>query len=327
MIRVKSLCKSLGLPVERRPASLQLNCLRIPFIMGKRPDDEKANTSCHIQVLGVGSDTGCTVPSVLLFFDRKRYLFNVGEGFQRFCVEHKVKLTKVTSVISTRSTTHTLGGLPGMLLTMKDITAGGLLAGQVGFDVHGPMGMMTAANAFKTFVSFKDMGLKVKEFGSSEKVGLSQICEPVIQNESVTITPVVIQPSADGSKEPEAKKAKMENGDASSTHHDGPVSSFVCQLSDIPGKFLPQKAASLGVPRGPLYGKLQKGESVEGANGKTVHPSDVMEPSTPGPVAIVVDCPSEDYIEGLTDSSSGLSTYSKDTRGVCVYLQNISCVN
>ncbi len=118
MIRVKSLCKSLGLPVERRPASLQLNCLRIPFIMGKRPDDEKANTSCHIQVLGVGSDTGCTVPSVLLFFDRKRYLFNVGEGFQRFCVEHKVKLTKVTSVISTRSTTHTLGGLPGMLLVL-----------------------------------------------------------------------------------------------------------------------------------------------------------------------------------------------------------------
>eukprot|EP00889_Picochlorum_renovo_P000433 jgi/Picre1/27463/NNA_000430.t1 len=179
---------------------------------------------------------------------------------------------------------------------MKDITAGGLLAGQVGFDVHGPTGMMTAANAFKTFVSFKDMGLKVKEFGSKGK-------------------------TSDESKEPEAKKAKMENGNASSTHHNGPVSCYVCQLSDIPGKFLPQKAASLGVPRGPLYGKLQKGESVEGANGKTVHPSDVMEPSTAGPVAIVVDCPTEHYIEGIADSSSGLASYSKDTRvAVMVHL-------
>lgn len=67
------------------------------------------------QVLGVGADTGCSVPSVLLFFDRQRFLFNAGEGFQRFCVEHRVKLAKVSAVLATRTTTEATGGLPGAL--------------------------------------------------------------------------------------------------------------------------------------------------------------------------------------------------------------------
>ena len=62
----------------------------------------------------MGTDTGCTVPSVLLFFDRQRYLFNAGEGFQRFCVEHRVRLSKVSGVLATRTTTEATGGLPGM---------------------------------------------------------------------------------------------------------------------------------------------------------------------------------------------------------------------
>ena len=66
-----------------------------------------------LQVLGVGSDSGVIVPSVLLFFDRQRYLFNVGEGFQRFCTDHKVKLSKVGHVLMTRVTTEASGGLPG----------------------------------------------------------------------------------------------------------------------------------------------------------------------------------------------------------------------
>lgn len=292
---------------------------------------EKANTSAHVQVLGVGADTGCTVPSVLLFFDRKRYLFNVGEGFQRFCVEHKVKMTKVSSVLSTRATTHTLGGLPGMLLTMRDATAGGLLSGMggVGYDVHGPPGLKTASGAFKTFVSFKELGVKVREVAGDENGEgtlvrhSSRVCGAVVENESVVITPVLIWDGAavgqgrcngEAESEPDAKRVKMagQNGQDQNHRHDREqtVVSYVCQLPDIPGKFLPQKAASLGVPRGPLYGKLQKGESVEAANGQMVHPKDVMEPSTPGPTVLVVDCPSVGHVEGLRE---GMQAWSEDT--------------
>lgn len=72
-------------------------------------------------------DTQDTSPSVLLFFDKQRFIFNAGEvklsaifykvcsfllvsgscltgsnielqGLQRFCTEHKIKLSKVLTV-------------------------------------------------------------------------------------------------------------------------------------------------------------------------------------------------------------------------------------
>jgi ribonuclease Z len=50
-----------------------------------------------------------------------RYLFNVGEGLQRFMMEHKVKMSKICSVFFTTLDTDTVGGFPGMLLTLSDI--------------------------------------------------------------------------------------------------------------------------------------------------------------------------------------------------------------
>ena len=66
-----------------------------------------------LQILGLGTDTGDTTPSVLLFFDHLRFLFNVGEGFQRFCVQHRIKLAKTSGIFVTRTTTEAAGGLPG----------------------------------------------------------------------------------------------------------------------------------------------------------------------------------------------------------------------
>ncbi len=43
-----------------------------------------------------------------------------------------------------------------------------------------------------------------------------------------------------------------------------------------PGVFYPEKASSLGVPRGPLWSRLQAGEPVSSENGRTVQPSEVM---------------------------------------------------
>jgi ribonuclease Z len=59
---------------------------------------------------------------------------------------------------------------------------------------------------------------------------------------------------------------------------------------DRPGKFNPARAQSLGVPMGPLWGKLQKGESVKTASDKTVQPSEVLGPARRGRhIAFVVD--------------------------------------
>lgn len=307
--------------------------------MGKDKDIGAINTSCYVQVLGVGSDTGCAVPSALLFFDRQRYLFNVGEGFQRFCVEHRVKLTKINSVLTTRVTTEATGGLPGMLLTMADTTAGGLLTGHVGMTVHGPPGLHTLVNAFRTFVNVRDMGLKVMEFGRHEGPGaIGIVSRPVVKNDAVSITPVIIRTAQDSvdnaniavnGEEPTAKRQKIgdEEGannklasiallqagmDIPSTAIESAAACYVCELPDIPGKFLPHKAASLGVPRGPLYGQLVKGQEVTAVNGKIVKPEDVMEAATPGPVVLVVDCPSEGFIPALADAENGVGRWAAD---------------
>jgi ribonuclease Z len=51
---------------------------------------------------------------------------------------------------------------------------------------------------------------------------------------------------------------------------------YSLEEDDRPGVFFPEKAKELGVPVGPLWSSLQKGESVELENGKTVLPGDVM---------------------------------------------------
>lgn len=293
--------------------------------MGRDQDTSAANTSCYVQILGVGTDTGCTVPSALLFFDRQRYLFNAGEGFQRFCVEHRVRMTRINAVLATRVTTEATGGLPGMLLTMADTTAGGLLTGHTGIAVHGPPGLHTLVNAFRTFVNIRDLGLKVMEFGSGALNNeLTWPPRPVIKNDAVSISPIVLRPSnitenteeKDASDQPSAKRQKTESAgdgmDVPSTPVESAAACYVCQLPDIPGKFLPHKAASLGVPRGPLYGQLVKGLEVVAANGRVVTPDDVMEPRVPGPVVLVIDCPSEAFLPSLVDTAKGIGWWAVD---------------
>ncbi len=57
-----------------------------------------------------------------------------------------------------------------------------------------------------------------------------------------------------------------------------------------PGKFNPDKALALGIPMGPLWGRLQKGLPVSAPDGSTVHPEQVLGPARRGRhVAYVVD--------------------------------------
>ncbi|KAF3588959.1 hypothetical protein F2Q69_00031495 [Brassica cretica] len=84
------------------------------------------NTIAYVQILGTGMDTQDTSPSVLLFFDKQRFIFNAGEGLQRFCTEHKIKLSKVDHIFLSRVCSETAGGLPGLLLTLAGIGEDGL---------------------------------------------------------------------------------------------------------------------------------------------------------------------------------------------------------
>jgi ribonuclease Z len=74
---------------------------------------------------------------------------------------------------------------------------------------------------------------------------------------------------------------------AFATHHR--ISSVGWSLveDERPGRFHPEKAQALGVPKGPLFGALQHGQAVTLPDGRTVRPDEVVEPPRRGRKVIV----------------------------------------
>lgn len=68
---------------------------------------------------------------------------------------------------------------------------------------------------------------------------------------------------------------------AAGVKHSIPTLAYSVEEKERPGRFDREKAISLGVPEGPLFGRLQRGESVT-VNGRTIEPEEVMGPSRPG---------------------------------------------
>jgi len=58
--------------------------------------------------------------------------------------------------------------------------------------------------------------------------------------------------------------------------HTKPCFGYVMEEYLRPGEFHPEKAQALGVPRGPLWSKLQNGETVQAADGRDVRPQEVL---------------------------------------------------
>ena len=57
------------------------------------------------------------------------------------------------------------------------------------------------------------------------------------------------------------------------------AASYICELTRVPGKFLPAKAQELGVPRGHLYGVLKGGQQITLQDGTIIHPHQVKQTS------------------------------------------------
>jgi ribonuclease Z len=65
-------------------------------------------------------------------------------------------------------------------------------------------------------------------------------------------------------------------------NHSKPCYGYCFEEDERPGVFFPEKARELGVPEGPLWAKLQGGETVANEDGKSVEAADILGPPRSG---------------------------------------------
>ena len=150
------------------------------------------------QIAGRGAKVGCidvrvlmsgtwdAPPALLLTIERTDqvgYLINCGEGMQRFAVEHKMRLAgKLQRIFFTRLCWDTVGGLPGMLLTMSDGGHPGTVR------LHGPPRLPQLVGSFRGFVNYRAIPQSVSETPDDWADGL-----PMALDESgIVATPLFV---------------------------------------------------------------------------------------------------------------------------------------
>lgn len=70
-------------------------------------------------------------------------------------------------------------------------------------------------------------------------------------------------------------------------HGPGPAFGYALVEDDRKGRFDPDRARELGIPEGPLWGRIHKGESVTLDDGRVIPSSDLVGPRRPGRTVVV----------------------------------------
>ena len=175
--------------------------------------------------------------SVLLRREGDLFLFDGGEGTQVSLRRLNLKWKKINAIFVSHTHADHVTGLPGIMMLSAQVDRTEPLY------IYGPP--------------------KIAEYiETSRKVLDMYINYPVVVKE---ITAPCVVHEGDGFYIR-----------AFPLSHTKTCVGYTLEELDRPGEFNPEKAATLGVPRGPLWGQLQRGESVTAENGAIVHPEDVM---------------------------------------------------
>ena len=175
--------------------------------------------------------------SVLLRRDGDLFLFDCGEGTQVSLKRLNLRWKKIDAIFISHTHADHVTGLPGMLMLSAQVDRTEPLY------IYGPP--------------------KVKEYVETSRQVLDMyINYPIIIKEITA--PCVVH---------EGKDFYIR---AFPLSHTKTCVGYTLEELDRPGEFNPKKAEELGIPRGPLWGKLQRGEEVTSNDGKIVKPGDVM---------------------------------------------------
>lgn len=175
--------------------------------------------------------------SVLLRRDGDLFLFDGGEGTQVSLRRLNLKWKKINAIFVSHTHADHVTGLPGILMLSAQVERTEPLY------IYGPP--------------------KIAEYiETSRKVLDMYINYPIIVKEITA--PCIVHHGEDYYIR------------CFPLDHTKTCVGYTLEELDRPGEFNPEKALQLGVPVGPLWGQLQKGNNVQNSEGKTVRPEDVM---------------------------------------------------
>ncbi len=175
--------------------------------------------------------------SVLLRRDGDLFLFDGGEGTQVSLKRLNLKWKKINAIFVSHTHADHVTGLPGILMLSSQVDRTEPLY------IYGPP--------------------KIKEYIETSRRVLDMYINYPIEVHEITAPCVVY--GGDGFY---VRAFPLE--------HTKTCVGYTLEELDRPGEFNPDAAVAMKVPRGPLWGKLQKGETVVNEEGNEVKPCDVM---------------------------------------------------
>ncbi len=181
----------------------------------------------------------------IIQYENELLIFDCGEGAQRAAITSGIGLSKDTSIFVSHMHGDHVVGLLGLLQSMA------MQNRKKPVFVFGPKGI----------VEFVQLNQRLLNFGLTYPVYGKVVRRGVVFDSKRLRYRVLAEKS----------------------QHSTLSYAYLFQEKDKPGRFKPQSALKLGVPEGPLWSKLQDGQTVRSPKTKKkVRPSQVLGPSRPG---------------------------------------------
>ena len=164
------------------------------------------------------------------------FLFDCGEGTQVSLKMLNLHWKRISRIFISHMHADHVTGLPGLLMLSSQVDRSEPLY------IYGPAKL-------KEYI---DSNRKLLDMYINYEIRFTEVQPGVVfENDSVTVEAVPLL-------------------------HTKPCFGYVLTEKDRPGEFNVENAKALGVPMGPMWGKLQRGEEVVLKDGRTVKPAQVL---------------------------------------------------
>ena len=212
------------------------------------------------------------------------WLFDCGEGSQIQLQKSELKPGRISKIFITHLHGDHLFGLPGLMCTLGQNN----LPDDKRIDIYGPRGL---GKFLRTSLSV-----------SSSQLGYGYCVHEIIDRDAYTgeinydtndilhqneiQTPELIQMSR-----PNQWYICESDGlrvDAYFLQHAIFCVGYVITENSLPGKLDPVLLKSMGIPPGPIYGKIKRGETVVLEDGRTIDPGSIVGPPRKGRVVAIL---------------------------------------